>query len=189
MAARGSFWWLLGGAALLYALASRQQLSNIAQSGVDTVTAALSGWKSVQQGPRWLAALNAAEARYGIPPDLLARVAYQESHFRPDIITGATVSPAGALGLMQLMPAYFASVQVPRPYSDSDTLAQIEEAARELRRLYGHFNDWLISVAAYNWGQGNVDHALAASVNGPLKLPAETNNYVAQVFADVPLSA
>jgi soluble lytic murein transglycosylase-like protein len=185
MAARSSVWWLLGGAALLYALASRQQLSNIAQSGVDTVTAALSGWKSVQQGPRWLAALNAAEARHGIPADLLARVAYQESHFRPDIITGATVSPAGALGLMQLMPAYFSSVQVPRPFTDSDTLAQIEEAARELQRLYGHFTDWPLAVAGYNWGQGNVDHYVA----GNASLPAETNNYIAQVFADVSVSA
>jgi soluble lytic murein transglycosylase-like protein len=185
MAARNSFWWLLGGAALLYAIASRQQLSNIAQSGVETVTAALTGWKAVQQGPRWLPVLNSMEASYGIPPDLLARVAYQESHFRPDIITGATVSPAGALGLMQLMPQYFASVQVPRPYIDRDTLAQIQEAAKELRRLYDHFSDWQLAVAAYNWGQGNVDHYVA----GNASLPTETNNYIAQVFADVPISA
>lgn len=149
------------------------------------MTAALSGWKAVQQGPRWLSALNAAETRYGLPPDLLARVAYQESHFRPDIITGTKVSPAGALGLMQLEPAYFPSVRVQRPYSDSDTLAQIDEAARELQRLYGHFTDWQLSVAAYNDGQGNVDKYVA----GTRPLPSETNTYVAQVFADVPVSA
>jgi soluble lytic murein transglycosylase-like protein len=182
---RTTLWWLLGGAALLYALASSRQISNIAQSGVDTVTAALGGWKSVQQGPRWLAALNAAEARYGIPPDLLARVAYQESHFRPDIITGAYISTAGALGMMQLMPAWFSSVRVPRPYSDSDTLAQIEEAARELQRLYGHYSDWQLAIAAYNDGQSNVDKFVA----GTRPLPDKTNLYIAQVFADVPISA
>jgi soluble lytic murein transglycosylase-like protein len=185
METRTALWWLLGGAGLVWLLSQRDSVQGALESGVDNVQAAVSGWKAVQQGPRWVPVLNAMEASYGIPPDLLARVAYQESHFRPDIISGATVSPAGALGLMQMMPAYFASVRVPRPYTDRDTLAQIQEAARELVRLYGVFNDWQLAVAAYDAGQGNVQKYLA----GTRALPAETNNYVAAVFADVPVSS
>jgi soluble lytic murein transglycosylase-like protein len=139
-------------------------------------------WKQQGQGPKWLPALNDAEQRYGIPTDLLARMAYQESHFRPDIISGATVSPAGALGLMQLMPQYFPSVTVPQPFTDDDTLAQIDAAAAELARLEAHFGNWEQAVAAYNWGQGNVDKHWPS-------LPSETATYVAQVFGDVPAAA
>src|SRR5271167_4222346 len=73
----------------------------------DAIVSTTVGWKNAGDGPIWIPDLNAAEGMYNIPTDLLARIAYQESHFRNDIITGATASPAGALGLMQLMPQYF----------------------------------------------------------------------------------
>ncbi len=146
--------------------------------------AAFTGWKAVQQGPVWVPVLNTTESEYGIPTDLLARIAYQESHFRPDIITGTKVSPAGALGLMQLMPQYFASVQRPRPYSAADTVAQISEAAQLLQQLYSRFGDWALAIAAYNDGAGNVNQYIA----GNRALPKETTDYVAAVLADVPVS-
>ena len=155
------------------------------QSGVENVQAALAGWKTVQQGPKWVPVLNAAEAQYGIPPDLLARIAYQESHFRPDIIDGTTVSSAGALGMMQLMPAYFQSVNVPRPFNEGDTLAQIDEAARELVRLQGVFHQWAVAVGAYNAGQGTMQ----AHLTQGSPLPTETALYIDQVMSDVPISA
>lgn len=160
------------------------ELSNLAVSGVDTVTAAVSGWRNVGQGPRWLPVLNAAEDAYGIPRDLLARIAYQESRFRQSIIDGTQASPAGALGLMQLMPQYFTTVQVPRPFSDTDTQAQIGEGAHQLVNLYNHYQDWGLALAGYNDGQGNVD----AYVAGTRALPQETLNYVSGVLADVPLN-
>ena len=49
--------------------------------------------------------LRAAESKYGIPPGLLVRQAWQESRFNPNAI-----SPAGAKGLMQFMPATAAIV-------------------------------------------------------------------------------
>ena len=94
----------------------------------DVIVSATAGWKNVGEGPQWIPALNAAEVQYGLPTDLLARIAYQESHFRTDIITGATPSPAGALGLMQMMPQYFDSVRVPRPFTPDDTANQINQA-------------------------------------------------------------
>jgi len=167
---------------------NRQQVSDLATSGVDTVTAALSGWQTVQQGPRWVPVLNQFEELYLIPTNLLARLAYQESRFRPDIISGLKASPVGALGLMQLMPQYFSTVNRPRPYSDADTTDQINEAAAELSRLFTVYNDWGAALAAYNHGQDNINKYLAGSP-GYTTLPAETQNYVTEILADVPVAS
>ncbi len=133
-------------------------------------------WQSVGEGPIYLPVLNAAEQQYGIPTNLLARIAYQESRFRADIISGADVSPAGAVGIMQLMPQYF-------PGAGADPAADIATAGAYLAKLYGEFDDWQVAVAAYNDGPGNVQKYLA----GTKTLPLETQDYVAAVFADVPV--
>lgn len=185
--ARAWLWWAGGAAALAY-IATRPTVSSTVgsavQSGAEDVQAAIAGWKTVNQGPAWVPVLNAAESQFGIPPDLLARQAYQESRFRQDIIDGSRASSAGALGIMQLEPQYFSSVNVPRPYSDADTAAQIQQAAQEMGRLYGVFTDWGLALAAYNDGQGNISQYLA----GTRALPEETANYVADILADVPLT-
>lgn len=177
--------WIAGAGAVGWLLYSqRDTVTGAIESGVDTVQAAVSGWASVKDGPLWVPVINAAENLNSIPPNLLARMAYQESHFRPEIIDGSMASSAGALGILQLMPQYFASVRVPRPFSAQDTAAQISEAAGELSRLYGVFQDWAIAVAAYNDGQGNVNRYLA----GTRPLPPATLSYVSDVLADVPVS-
>lgn len=133
-------------------------------------------WRSVGEGPTYVPILNTTEAQYGIPPDLLARIAYQESHFRSDIIDGTTTSPAGAVGIMQLMPQYF-------PGAGENPMDDIATAGQYLAKLYQEFGDWQLAVAAYNDGPGNVKAYLA----GTKTLPLETQNYVAGVFADVPI--
>lgn len=177
-------WWLLGGAGLVWLVSRNQAVQSAVETGVDTVTAAVSGWARVHQGPQWVPVINAAESMAGIPANLLARMAYQESHFRPEFIDGTKASEAGALGILQLMPQYFSTVRVPRPYTPQDTAAQIQEAAGELARLYRHYQDWGLAVAAYNDGQGNVDRYVA----GNRALPAETITYVSDVLTDVPLT-
>lgn len=178
--------WLLGGAGLLYLLSRTQSASQLAASVGDTMTATLSGWRNVQQGPVWVPVINSIENTYGIPPNLLARIAYQESRFRPEVINGTHPNPtSGALGMMQMLPKYFASVRVPVPFSSSDVSAQIDEAAQLLSRLYAHFGDWSLAIAGYNDGQTNIDHYLA----GTHPLTAETSDYVTQVLADVPVAA
>jgi soluble lytic murein transglycosylase-like protein len=169
------FWVLVAGAAgvLIW------QAQNIG----DAVTAEVSGWQNVQQGPVWVPVINEAETAAGIPPNLLARMAYQESHFRPDVIDGTTPSSAGALGILQLMPQYFSTVQVPVPFSTQDTMDQITQAAGQLASLYNTFNDWTLAVAGYNAGAGTVQKYIA----GTGSLPAETSAYVADVIADVPV--
>src|SRR5271170_7446373 len=101
-------------------------------------------WKDEGQGPVWITPLNNAEDKYGIPRDLLARVAYEESHFRQDIISGATLSSAGAIGIMQLLPQYF-------PGAGQSPSADINTAAGLLFSLYDRFHDWQVALAAYNW--------------------------------------
>jgi soluble lytic murein transglycosylase-like protein len=147
----------------------------------DAIVSSTIGWKNAGDGPLWVPALNAAEVQFGIPADLLARIAYQESHFRTDIISGAVASPAGALGLMQLMPQYFASVRVPRPFSASDTLAQIQEAGQLLANDYASLQDWSQAVAAYNAGLSTIQKGNASAAN-----KAGTAAYVAQILADIP---
>ncbi len=47
---------------------------------------------------------------YNLPKNLLARVAYQESHFRPSIINGTQKSSKGAVGIMQIIPKWHPNV-------------------------------------------------------------------------------
>ncbi len=135
-------------------------------------------WKEEGDGPLWLPTLNATEDKYAIPTDLLARVAYQESRFRRDIIDGTTQSPAGAVGIMQLLPRYF-------PGAGESPASDIDTAGKYLSELYTQFRDWQKALAAYNWGPGNVRRCLASG-NGLAAMPTETQNYVTQICTDVP---
>lgn len=168
--------WLLVAGAVGVLIWQRQAIG-------DAVTAQVAGWANVEDGPTWVPVINQAESAAGIPANLLARMAYEESHFRPDVIDGTTPSSAGALGILQLMPQYFSTVQVPVPFSTSDTVAQITQAAGQLSSLYNSFGDWTLAVAAYNAGAGTVQKYIA----GTGSLPAETSAYVADVIADVPV--
>lgn len=140
----------------------------------DIVTAAQRTWKSVANADKYLPTLAAAERKYGIPTDLLARMAYQESHWRDDIVSGSVRSAAGAVGLMQIVPAYHPSV------NPLNIVQAVDYAGSYLKNLYRQFGSWKLAVAAYNAGPGNV-----AKYQG---IPpfAETQNYVAQVFRDIP---
>jgi soluble lytic murein transglycosylase-like protein len=141
------------------------------------VSTGVTDWQNVGEGPTYMPYLNTTEAQYGIPTNLLARIAYQESHFRADIISGATKSPAGAVGIMQLMPQYF-------PGAGENAVADIATAGQYLAKLYQEFGDWQVATAAYNDGPGNLQKYEAGTLT---TLPLETQNYVADVFADVPV--
>lgn len=184
--------WLLGGLGALAAL----WLYSRTQGGAARLAAGAGGisedlssmgaslglvsWKQVGAGPTWVPVLNDIEQEHGLPADLLARVAYQESSFRESVIRGTTDSSAGALGIMQMEPQFFSSVRAPVPFSDADVHAQIEQAASELARLYQHYGDWTLALAAYNAGEGEVDKY------GGVPPFTETQNYVADITADVP---
>jgi hypothetical protein len=146
----------------------------------------------VNEYPKYAAAIVEAEQRYGLPTDLLARLLYQESRYRTDIIAGEKRSGVGATGIAQFMPrtgeeyglVTYSGSQI---VSDRrlDPFASIDAAGRYLRALYRMFNDWKSAIMAYNWGPGNV-----AKFNrgDAVTVPMETSTYVAQITADVPVA-
>lgn len=133
-------------------------------------------WTQTPNAGIYIPTINAAEVNWHIPFNLLARIAYQESRFRDDVVLGVAVSRAGCVGLMQLNPIYF-------PNAGKDWTADVTTAAGLLASDYNRFMDWQLAIAAYNDGGGNVD----MYVKHKRPLPPETINYVSQVVADVPV--
>jgi soluble lytic murein transglycosylase-like protein len=125
---------------------------------------------------RALAPLMAAVAhRHDIDPLLLHAVAHIESRHQAQAI-----SPAGARGLMQVMPATGRSMGVEAPdHALLTPEANLEASARYLKRLQARFgNDLTLVLAAYNAGEGAVERY------GRRVPPfAETQAYVRNVMA------
>ena len=117
-------------------------------------------------------AINTAQNKYGIPGNILAKLLNAESAFRPDIISGAKRSSTGATGIAQFMPATANDYGI----NPTDPIASIDAAGRYLSDLNAKFGDWTQAVAAYNWGQGNVER------KGLTNAPAETINYVQKIL-------
>lgn len=116
-----------------------------------------------------------AERAHGLPVDMLARLLWQECRYREDIISGRVVSSAGAMGIGQFMPATAREMGV-----DPLNVPQaIDAAGAYLAKLYRKFGNWSEALAAYNWGQGNVQR------KGLGAAPRETRNYYSQILADV----
>lgn len=138
----------------------------------------VSTWTPPATATPYLDTINAASAANGLPDGLLARLLFQESRFRTDIISGQTRSPVGALGIAQFMPATAADLGV----DPLDTTSSINGAARYLKSLYAQTGDWSKALAAYNWGIGNVKR------KGLANAPPETRAYVADITTDIGLS-
>jgi soluble lytic murein transglycosylase-like protein len=110
-----------------------------------------------------------AAAKYDLAPELIRSVIRAESGFRPD-----AVSPAGAMGLMQLMPETAAELGVSDPFNAGQN---IDGGARYLRQMLDRFGGRIeLALAAYNAGPGAVEkHA------GRVPYP-ETRDYVQRVL-------
>ena len=108
-------------------------------------------------------------ARYGVDPYLIFCVMEQESHFREK-----AVSPAGARGLMQLMPGTARRFGVSKIFEPAQNISAGTRYLRELLRMFGGRVD--LVLAGYNAGEGAVvryGHAVP-----PYR---ETRNYVKRV--------
>ena len=113
--------------------------------------------------------IGRAAKNQDIDPDLLRNVMQQESAFRP-----CAVSPKGALGLMQLMPATASQLSVTNPF---DPPSNVNAGAKLLKQLLDRYKgDVSLALAAYNAGPENVDAA-----KGVPNFP-ETVNYVNSIL-------
>jgi hypothetical protein len=123
-------------------------------------------WRTLA-GP-FVAAVERAADAYGVEPALLVAMMRVESAFDP-----RAVSPKGAVGLMQLMPATADLLSVEDP---TDPAQNIDGGARWLRRMLDRFEgDLDLALAAYNAGPETV------SRYGGIPPYRETQRYVRAV--------
>lgn len=116
----------------------------------------------------WWPIVSAAECRHGLPAGLLDALILQESLYKSD-----AVSPKGAVGLTQLMPATARSVGVSDRF---DPVSNVDGGGRYLRAQLDSFQSIQLGLAAYNAGPGAVRSARGIPQN------SETPGYVQRVL-------
>ena len=110
--------------------------------------------------------IKAAARKHGFDWRMIAAQAYQESHLNP-----WAKSSAGAKGLMQLLTSTARSLNVADIYNPVDN---INGGVQHLKNLYDHFDSatgddrLMISLAAYNVGQGHVQDARRLAIKKKL---------------------
>lgn len=144
------------------------------QSGDETVADKVYEWRNKLK-------LEELEKTNKLPRGLLSAVMHQESAGNPN-----AQSHAGAQGLFQFMRATANDMGLKdRTHPDNSARA----ASEYLSKLYFRYNQNLeLTLAAYNWGLGNVDQYIKPRPNGSLfeqfrltKMPEETQNYVTRI--------
>jgi hypothetical protein len=93
-------------------------------------------------------ALAEAAASHELPVDFFTRLIWQESRFKAD-----AVSPAGAQGVAQFMPATARLRQLENPFDPLDAITKSAQLLRDLHREFGNLG---LAAAAYNAGSGRV---------------------------------
>ncbi len=115
-------------------------------------------------------AVVTAARKYGLPAGLIESVIRHESNFNP-----RAVSPAGARGLMQLMPATARELSVDDPF---DIHQNVDGGVRYLKQMLAQFDgDLRQALAAYNAGPGTVRRY------GGIPPYPETRRYIRKVMA------
>lgn len=108
---------------------------------------------------------------YGLSPSLVNAVIAQESGFNP-----SAVSSAGAMGLMQIMPATAASLGLTDPF---DPVANLRAGMSYLASLVSRYNgDIPLALAAYNAGPE------AVSRYGGIPPYPQTEQYVSDILSN-----
>lgn len=126
------------------------------------------------------------EARH--MPTELALLPFVESAYNPQAL-----STAKAAGMWQFIPSTGKTYNLKQNmFSDErrDVLASTNAALDYLSNLHDMFGDWYLALAAYNWGEGNVQRAIERNqAQGlptdymSLRMPTETREYVPKLQA------
>ena len=121
-------------------------------------------------------------------PTEIALLPFIESAFNPQAL-----STARASGIWQFMPATGRDYELKQNiFRDErrDVLESTRAALTYLESLNRMFGDWTLALAAYNWGQGNVQRAIERNRRRglptdyeSLTMPDETRNYVPKLMA------
>lgn len=143
--------------------------------------------RMTDRGSRYLFYIVEEVDRRGLPMEL-ALLPFIESAFNPQALSHAKAS-----GMWQFMPAtgrHFDLQQNMFRDDRRDVLASTRAALDYLTRLFNMFGDWHLALAAYNWGEGNVQRAIRRNVAArmptdyaSLRMPAETRQYVPKLQA------
>ncbi|WP_293908107.1 lytic transglycosylase domain-containing protein [Phenylobacterium sp.] len=120
------------------------------------------------------AAIQESAARHAVPVPVVEAVAWQESRYNQ-----AAISPRGARGVMQLMPATAITLGV----DAADLKANIDGGAAYLAQQIRRYGDLRLALAAYNAGPQAVDRY------GDVPPYAETQTYVRAILARVAAAA
>ncbi|AHF91589.1 lytic transglycosylase [Opitutaceae bacterium TAV5] len=159
------------------------------------ITRDLDAWKTrlaARPAParagKWVDEVKTVFTREGVPSEWVW-LAEVESSWNPE-----AQSPAGARGLFQFMPKTAEHMGLSLDPEDERLQPEksAEAAARYLKRLYGRFSSWPLTLAAYNAGEGRVARLLRKKEAGSFEaiadaLPVETQMYVPKVLATVEL--
>jgi len=144
--------------------------------------------RMVERSRRYLYHIVTEVEARGMPSEI-ALLPIVESAFNPNAL-----SVSRASGIWQFMPQTGKTYGLKQNWwfdSRRDVIAATSSALDYLQTLNAEFNDWQLSLAAYNWGEGNVRRAVArnrarnlpvdfASLTG---VPVETRNYVPKLQA------
>ncbi|MBS0443177.1 MAG: transglycosylase SLT domain-containing protein [Proteobacteria bacterium] len=143
--------------------------------------------RMTDRGSRYLFHIVEEVEKRGLPTEL-ALLPFIESAFNPEALSSAKAS-----GIWQFMPATGRTFELRQNvFRDDrrDVLASTRAALDYLERLHAMFGDWHLALAAYNWGEGNVQRAIAknrraglATDYESLRMPAETRWYVPKLQA------
>lgn len=127
---------------------------------------------------QWAAQISEASQRFAVPEHWIRQVMRTESRGLATLGGRPTISSAGAMGLMQLMPETWREVRAMlglgfNPHEPRDNILA---GTFYLRAMYDRFG-YPGLFAAYNAGPGRY----AAFLDGRSRLPAETRSYMSKV--------
>ncbi len=143
--------------------------------------------RMTERGGRYLFHIVEEVNKRGLPTEL-ALLPFIESAFNPQAMSSAKAS-----GMWQFIPGTGRDFDLRQNvFRDDrrDVLASTRAALDYLQMLHGMFGDWQLALAAYNWGQGNVQRAIARNQKAglptdydSLRMPDETRNYLPKLQA------